>query len=155
MMWNSTGKQNAWVKQVILQTPVCLGFVNNSSAVNGYIKRCWRLPWYSWSVQLLPCFWVGSAFKDTALQWEMQVSVPLKIRILFSMFLSILDLDTEVTNCYFYIHIQTPWHMCACTVKGICFDGKHESVYLKNTKFCFLIVVWVAFSVLYPICFHL
>lgn len=35
---------------------VCPVFVNNSSAVNGCRKHCWRLPWYLCSVQLLACF---------------------------------------------------------------------------------------------------
>lgn len=42
-----------------------------------------------------------------------------------------------------------PWHTYACTVWSICFDGNPESVFLKSTKFCFFIVVCVAFSLLY------
>lgn len=57
--------------------------------------------------------------------------------------------DTEVTHCYLYIRIQTPWCMYACTVKSICFDGNPESGFLKNTKSCFFIIIGVAFSLVY------
>lgn len=90
-------------------------------------------------------FWVES----TALQWEMQVAVPWKIRILSCMCLSISDFGYWSYKLYLYIHIQAPWHIYACAVKSICFDRNCGSVFQKSTEFCCFIIVCVAFLLLY------
>lgn len=91
-------------------------------------------------------FWIESA---TALQWEMQVAVPWKIRILSCMCLNISDFGYWSYKLYLYIHIQTPWNMYVCTVKSICFNRNRESVFQKNTEFCCFIIVCVSFLLLY------
>lgn len=90
-------------------------------------------------------FWVES----TALQWEMQVAVPWKIRILSCMCLSISDFGYWSYKLYLYIHIQAPWHIYACAVKSICFNRNCGSVFQKSTEFCCFIIVCVAFLLLY------